>query len=165
MTTPAKFAAEYVVPAVRDFRDNRRSRRHAYEACVAVYHLKDHLEACGADVESAFKSCGRNSSFEAIRAACNAYKHAQFPRPNDEQRYKRKYPNHIPFLFGQEYERPPCIAGLAKADLSRVGDRTGGIEIARDRGGFDLYESVKTVLKAYEFHFSFLLEDLDLRSL
>ena len=38
--TPADFMNEIVVPTLRDLRDDRRSRRRAYLACIAVFHLE-----------------------------------------------------------------------------------------------------------------------------
>ena len=42
--TPADFMNEIVAPTLREFRDDRRSRRRAFLACVAVFHVKDHLK-------------------------------------------------------------------------------------------------------------------------
>ena len=42
--TPAEFLDEIVVPTLRECRDERRSRRRAYLACIAVFHIKDHLK-------------------------------------------------------------------------------------------------------------------------
>jgi hypothetical protein len=41
--TPAEYMNGIVVPTPRGLRDNRRSRRHTYLACIAVFHVKDHL--------------------------------------------------------------------------------------------------------------------------
>jgi hypothetical protein len=78
MMTPAQFATEIVVPTVREFRENRRSRRHAYLACFAAYHLKDYLKKAGADAEFAMKLHGGSRCFEAVRAVCIAAKHVEF---------------------------------------------------------------------------------------
>jgi len=154
--TPSQFAVEIVVPTVREFRDNPRSRRRAYLACMVTYHLKDYLDKHGVDVEGAMKLFGGSRSFEAVRAVCIATKHTDFAgRP--------RYPEHIPFSAGQDYERPPARCGELVCGLSRCGDAHGGREIARNLGGLDVYDSVRTVLKAYEFHFDFLLDGADFR--
>ncbi len=46
--------------------------------------------------------------------------------------------------------------------LSRLGDAHGGREIAQNFGGLDLYVSVKTVLRSYQFWFDDLLCGVDL---
>jgi hypothetical protein len=148
--TPGEFAAEIVVPTVREFRDNRRSRRHAYLACLTAYHLKDHLKSVEADVESAMKVYGPSRSFEAVRSVCTATKHVEFAGSRSE---------HIPFRIGDDFERPPCVAGQAVPGLSRVGDPIGGRECV----GLDLYDCVKTVLMTYEFHFEVMLGSVDFR--
>lgn len=153
--TPNAFATEIVVPTVRDFRDNRRSRRHAYLACIVTYQLKDFLEKEGVDVEGAMKTFGRSNSFEAVRAVCTAAKHKEFAGD--------RYPDNIPFIAGEDYDRPPAYYGEAVFGLSRYGDAHGGREIARNLGGLDLYQCVKTVLSTYKLHFEYLLDDVDFR--
>jgi hypothetical protein len=152
MMTPAQFATEIVVPTVREFRENRRSRRHAYLACFAAYHLKDYLKKAGADAEFAMKLHGGSRCFEAVRAVCIAAKHVEFAGARSE---------HISFKSGEDYDRPPAVWDQLQWDLSRWGDEHGGREIAPELGGLDLYESVKTVLRAYDFHFEFLFADVD----
>jgi hypothetical protein len=46
--TPAEYVTEIVIPTVRECRDNRRSRRYAYLACIVTFHIKDHLKKAGA---------------------------------------------------------------------------------------------------------------------
>jgi hypothetical protein len=151
--TPSEFATEIVVPTVREFRDDRRSRRRAYLACMVTYHLKDYLQKSDVDVEAAMKTFGGSRAFEVVRAVCTAAKHKVFAGD--------KHPDNIPFSAGDDYDRPPATWDEAVWDLSRWGDAVGGREIAQNLGGLDLYECVKTVLKTYEFHFDFLLHDVD----
>jgi len=151
--TANEFAVEIVVPTVRDFRDNRRSRRHAYLACVVAYQLKDYLNQEGVDVDAAMKTFGRSNSFEAVRAVCTGAKHKIF---NGD-----RYPDNIPFTAGEDYDRPPALAGEMVCGLSRVGDAHGGREIAWHLGGLDIYSSVKAALKNYQFHFADLLANAD----
>ncbi len=125
-------------------------------ACLVTYHLKDFLKVEGVDVETAMISFGSNRSFETVRAVALAAKHTKAT-------VGKKYPDNIPFNAGEDYERPPAIAGLAVAGLSRVGDWTGGREIAWHLGGLDLYDCVKTVLENYYFYFSQFFEGVDFR--
>ena len=151
--SPEEFAREIVIPTIREFRDDRHSNRRAYLVCIATYHLSDYLKREGIDVEEALKTF-RCTSFEVVRAVCHGTKHKGWT-PNR--------PEHIQFVPGQEYHRPPCVAGLAVADLSTVGDGIGGFEIEFDRGGFDLYSSIKIVLEQYLFYFSEFLHGVDFK--
>jgi hypothetical protein len=148
---PRDFALEIVVPTVREFRDDRRSRRRAYLACIATYHLKDYLEKSGADVESAMKAFGRATCFEVVRAVCNGTKHCG---------WRADRVGNLQFVPRDDYDRPPCVAGIAVSGLSRVGDRIGGREAV---GGIDIYKAVKTCLREYYFLFSELLDEIDFR--
>jgi hypothetical protein len=58
---------EIVVSTLREFRDERRSRRRAYLACIAVFHLKDHLKKAGeTGIENAMRgACG--TAFDVVR--------------------------------------------------------------------------------------------------
>jgi len=145
---PADFALEIIVPTVREFRDDRRSRRRAYIACIVTYHLKDYLEKSGVDVEGALKTFGRATCFEVVRAVCNGTKH---------RGWRANRVENISFVAGDDYDRPPCIAGLAVCGLSRIGDSIGGREVSE----IDLYDAVKTCLRAYYFHFSDYLDGVD----
>jgi hypothetical protein len=151
---PADYALEIIVPIVREFRDDRRSRRRAFLACIVTYHLKDYLEKSGADVEAAMKMFGRATCFEVVRAVCNGTKH---------RGWRASHAENIQFVPGDDYDRPPCVAGLAVCDLSRVGDIYGGREVAQNLGGIDIYRAVKTCLREYYFHFHELLDEVDFR--
>ena len=120
---------------------------------MVTYHLKDYLQKSGADVEPTMKSFDRRREFEAVRAVCTAAKHKEFAG--------QKYADNIPFNAGDDYDRPPALWDQGVWDLSRSDDAVGGREIAKNLGGLDIYECVKTVLKTYEFHFSALLEGVD----
>ena len=63
--------SEIVVPTLRELRNERRSRRRAYLACIAVFHLSDHLENAGeTGIEDAMRaSCG--VAFDVVRGVCN----------------------------------------------------------------------------------------------
>ena len=51
------------MPTLGEFRDERRSRRRAYLACIAVFHLRDHLKkADEMGIENAMRgACGLHS--------------------------------------------------------------------------------------------------------
>ena len=147
-----EYFIEILVPTVREFREHPHSRRHAYLACFVVYHWKDYLKFDGIDVEPLAKTFGRCTSWEVVRAVANATKHCQMI-PNS------KHPENISFTAGEDYLRPPCVAGLAVCDLSVIGDTVGGREVP---GGLDIYKSVKVVLKNLQLHLTDVLGSLDI---
>lgn len=62
---------------LREFRDERRSRQRAYLACIAVFHVKDHLRKAGEKgVEPTMRgACG--AAFDVVRGICNGTKHVE----------------------------------------------------------------------------------------
>jgi hypothetical protein len=116
--TPADFMNEIVIPTLREFRDERRSRRRAYLACIAVFHLKDHLKKAGETrIENAMRaSCG--VAFDVVRGVCNGTKHVETDGSHA-----------IAFRAGADTDRPPAVWGEAVWDVSRWDDPHGGREI------------------------------------
>jgi hypothetical protein len=82
----------------------------------------------------------RQGPYDVVQAICDATKHCGHSRPHN-----------VPFDVGTDYERPPAVADLAVADLSIVGDTTGGREIRLKGEGIDIYWSVITLLKHFQF--------------
>jgi hypothetical protein len=142
--TPSQYLQEIVLPTVRDFRDERRSRRRAYLACIVTYHLKDYLVKAGwpeDHVGQAMRLIGNDGPYDTVHSICNAAKHCGHDRAHN-----------VSFVVGTDYDRPPAIAGAMIAGLSIVGDGTGGREIPF-RGGVDIYWAVTTLLKEFQFFF------------
>ena len=96
--TPAEFMTEIVVPTLRELRDERRSRQRAYLACIAVFHLKDHLKKAGEKgIENALRaSCG--VGFDVLRGICNGTKHVETDASHV-----------IAFRAGTDTDRPPAV--------------------------------------------------------
>jgi hypothetical protein len=157
--TPAEYMREIVIPTVREFRDDPRSQRRAYLACIVTYHLRDYLEKAGEEEGSVGKTMhllGRDTSWDVVHSICNASKHCG----HDPNR-----PHKISFAPGQDYDRPPAKHGEAVFGLSRWGDGVGGREIPVDGDGLDIYECVRAVLGKYTFHFEHHLGAVDLSEL
>jgi hypothetical protein len=129
---------EIVVPTLRDLRDDRRSRRRAYLACIAVFHLKDHLKKAGeARIEDAMRTeCG--VAFDVVRGVCNGTKHVETDGTHA-----------IAFRGGADTDRPPAIFGVAIFDVSRFDDAVGGREVRHGGDRLDVYECAKALVLAY----------------
>jgi hypothetical protein len=149
--TPAEYVNEIVVPTVRDARDCRQSRRHAYLACIVTFHMKDHLEKAGeTDVHQQMQTaCPEH--FDVVRSVCNGTKHVVLNRGHT-----------IPFVLGSDYYRPPASAGVMECGVSFVGDTDGGRSIRHNKIDYDLYGSTKTLLVAFQREFPQQLSSCDL---
>ena len=149
--TPADFVNEIVIPTLRDFRDERRSRRRAYLACIAVFHLKDHLNKAGEKgVEGTMRtSCG--IAFDVVRGVCNATKHVETDGSHV-----------VAFRAGDDTDRPPAIWGEAVWDVSRWDDPVGGREVQHAGDRHDVYECAKQVAAAYLTNYPAQLGKCDL---
>jgi hypothetical protein len=154
--TPAEYLAEILLPTAIEFRDERRSRRRAYLACIAAFHMKDYLRRAGAKgVEDAVReACISNGDFDLVRDVCNGAKHLEATRFGL-----------LPFRAGSDYERPPFRAGELECGISMVGDVLGGREVQTPRGRFDLFHAVRNVLLAYEKAFPSHLKGCDFGAL
>ncbi len=137
--TPAEYMDEIVIPTLREFRDERRSRRRAYLACIAVFHVKDHLKKAGEkDVEKTMSAtCG--VAFDVVRGVCNGTKHVG----TDERHV-------VAFRAGDDSDRPPAILGELVLDVSRFDDAHGGRDVRHGDERFDVYECAKAVVVAYQ---------------
>jgi len=116
-----EFFESIVVPTVSEFESNPMDLRRAFLACLTAFHMCDYLEP---------NKQRRRTLYEQIRAECphfetvervaNAFKHTESSR--------RPLPVNLVFA------RPPAIAGLMQAGLSRFGDYKGGVEIWGEKG-------------------------------
>ncbi|MGD0024125.1 MAG: hypothetical protein ABSC37_05765 [Xanthobacteraceae bacterium] len=151
--TPAEFVNEIVQPTIQEFRDERRSRRRAYLACIVVYHIKDYLEKAGEkDVFQKMKGACP-STFELVRSICNGSKHVHTNLHHE-----------IPFHAGDDWDRPPARAGVMRAGISRAGDATGGREAKVTESSLDLYGCVKTLVLTFQQKFPVHLSSCDLHN-
>lgn len=137
--TPAGFMDEIVVPTLRELRDERRSRRRAYLACIAVFHLKDHLKEAGEKgIEATMRaSCG--VAFDVVRGVCNGTKHVQTDGSHP-----------VTFRVGEDSDRRPAKWGQARWNVSRWDDPVGGREVLDGATRHDVYECARAVAVAYQ---------------
>ena len=145
--SPEDYMREVVLPTVLEFRDDRRSRRKAYLACIAVFHIKDHLKQVGEkSIEKNLRSAS-GSAFELVRSVCNGTKHVSTDGSHA-----------IAFTAGDDSDRPPAVAGKMTAGLSRVGDSHGGRSVQTPSGLRDIYVCVRELIleikHQYPTHFS-----------
>ncbi|WP_144445660.1 hypothetical protein [Inquilinus limosus] len=149
--TPAEYVDEIVVPTIIEFKSMRRSRRHAYLACIAAFHVKDHLKKAGeTSIETAIRTA-EPLAFDLVRAVCNGTKHV-----------KTDATHLIPFQAGDDMDRPAAIWGEAAFDVSRWDDEHGGREVAAGTINLDIYECVQAVLFAFKAKFPIHLGNCDL---
>ena len=87
----AQYVDEIVVPTVREARDDPRSRRRAYLACIVVHHIEDYLKCDGAKNVRSTMRRQIPLAYEVVRGVCNGAKHAVLDRPHD-----------VPFTPGQD---------------------------------------------------------------
>jgi hypothetical protein len=149
--TPADYINEIVIPTVREFRDERRSRRRAYLACIATFHLRDYLKKAGeyGVIDAMRTSCG--AAFDVVRGISNGSKHAETDGSHA-----------VAFRAGEDTERPPATWGKAVWDASRWDDIVGGREVRHEGDRHDLYECVKAVALAFQRNYSGQLGKCDL---
>jgi len=140
--TPADYVNEIVIPTIREFGDKRRSRRHAYLACIVTFHIKDHLKVAGeSDIDVVMRSSD-SKAFDLVRSVCNGTKHVSTHSTHS-----------IAFKIGADYERPPSLAGVAMCGLSYVGDTKGGREIAQGSLRIDIYGACRETLEIFQKQF------------
>ncbi len=137
--TPSEYMTEIVVPTLREFRDDRRSRQRAYLACIAVFHVKDHLKKAGEKAVEAAVRASCSVAFDVMRGVCNGTKHVETDGSHA-----------IAFRAGADTDRPPAVWGEAVWDVSRWDDLVGGREVHHGGDRLDVYECAKTVVVAYQ---------------
>ncbi|MCJ2093137.1 hypothetical protein MKK67_11605 [Methylobacterium sp. J-072] len=135
---PAEFMAEIVLPTVLEFRNDRRSRRRAYLACIVTFQMNDHLKKAGEKRPEDALRAATDLSFDVVRGVCNGTKHVW---TNDS--------HPIAFVIGDDQDRPPAICDDLECDASELEDGAGGRSIETDQGSVDLYDACAAVLRAY----------------
>jgi hypothetical protein len=135
--TPADYVNEIVVPTVREFRDDRRSRRHAYLACIVTFHVRDHLKKAGEQHPDKLMEAACKDEWKVVRAVCNGTKHVTSE----------------PFRVGQDWDVPQAMLGVFQLGVSYIGDAVGGREVALGVGSRDIYACVKRVLVSFRDKF------------
>src|SRR5271166_6613073 len=88
-----QFADEIVDPTIADFENDPRSRRRAFLACVATFHLMDYIPK-----SSRQKYQRECPAFAAVDRYAHAFKHKSTGGPRS-------------LKAGQVIERPPAFWG------------------------------------------------------
>ena len=136
--TPEEYFQDIVFPTVKEFRDEPRSRRRAYLACIALFHLKDYLRKAGEhDVVKGLRDA-TGDAFDIVQSVCNGAKHV---RVNSR--------HVVAFSAGGDVERPPAVAGLLECGLSELGDYEGGRSVVTPGGIANLNMSVRKCTLAF----------------
>jgi hypothetical protein len=126
-----RYLDEIVEPTIKDFQANPTSVRHAFLACVAVFHGVDYLafpRKRPATLRQQFRK--QSLAFAVVDDVAHAFKHAA--AGNGEK----------PSLKAEKViARPPAAWGAGAWGLSRWGDPVGGVTLDGDRR-VDLLEVV-----------------------
>ncbi|GMV63184.1 MAG: hypothetical protein AMXMBFR74_23520 [Parvibaculum sp.] len=144
--TPADYMREIVLPTLAEFREDRRTRRHAYLACIVAFHIKDHLKQAGEKHPEEKLRAVTGGAFDLVRSVCNGAKHVVADKSHATA-----------FTAGRDVDRPPAVAGQMMVGLSFLGDAYGGRSIVTDDRLVDVYVCVWRVVAAamsqYPEHF------------
>ena len=121
MADLGQYLVEFVEPTVTDFANHPRSVRHAFLACVVVFHSVDYL-AFPRKPQSIRQALGKESAaFKLVDDIAHAFKHVRIGDPTSPR-----------LIVSEVIGRPPGAAGIMAAGISRVGDPTGGVTLFRD---------------------------------
>ncbi|MFO1173211.1 MAG: hypothetical protein U1E49_19870 [Hyphomicrobiaceae bacterium] len=144
--TPAQYFNEIALPTVQEFKKDRQSRRHAYLACIAVFHVMNYLAEARSEkkaktVQDIVKA-DLGESFHVVRVVCNSAKHLRLDDKHE-----------IEFRSGDDWSRPAARAGQAIAGLSRIGDQNGDREFQFKNRRYGIYACIRRILISYEKKF------------
>ena len=134
-----QFADEIVEPTITDFEREPSSRRRAFLACAATFHLIDYLALPAKPRTLRQKYQLECRAFAAVDRYTHTFKHGKTGHPDD--------PLIQPLKPEQVFERPAGRAGVMRAGVSRLGDTTGGVSVA----GEDVPDLLDDVKKAATF--------------
>jgi hypothetical protein len=119
-----QYLQDILEPTIREYANDRTSVRRGFLACVAAYHILDHLVG-RKGVPILRKSVRREcQSFLIVERVAHAFKHVSTGNPNGEVQ---------PLEVAEVISRPPAFLGQMRVGLSRLGDRHGGVTLAAAR--------------------------------
>lgn len=125
-----RYLNEIVDPTIKELAEQRTSVRHAFLACVALFHAVDYLAYPKRSRTLREQFNKESKAFAIVDDMAHAFKHVVAGNPAN------------PDLLAKDVvTRPPAYWGLAVYDLSRWDDPHGGVTINRDRS-IDLYDTV-----------------------
>jgi hypothetical protein len=116
-----RYMDEIVDPTVADFRANPMSPRHAFLACVTMFHAVDYLAHPETTRVRRDKFCQVSPSFLLVDRIAHAFKH--FDSGDDQSPIKP------PLQASQVIARPPALSGVMESGLSLCGDTEGGVAV------------------------------------
>ena len=125
-----RYLNEIVDPVVADFGRNRTSVRHAFVACVVTFHSVDYLTFPRKSRIKREEFGAASADFALVDDVAHAFKHVVSGNPKKRQ-----------LKSFDVRARPPAVAGVMVAGLSRVGDVVGGVGLVDDPT-IDLFEIV-----------------------
>jgi hypothetical protein len=118
-----QYADEIVDPTITEFEREPWSRRRAFLACVATFHLMDYIPEKPREEKRREKYRRECPAFAAVDRYAHAFKHARTGHDNPRSPIRL-------LKAGQIFGRPPGTAGAMETGLSLVGDATGGVSVA-----------------------------------
>ncbi len=113
------YIRDIVEPTIADFDANPTSVRHAFQACVAIFHCVDYMSAGQSNAKLREKFRRECPAFAQIDRIANAFKHGQ---TGHKQSKIIK-----PLRTEDVIQRPPAYWDVGVWDLSRWDDVTGGV--------------------------------------
>ncbi len=130
-----RYLEDIVDPTIKDFEDHPTSVRHAFLACVAVFHSVDYLaykpdkKARSAILRQEWKKA--SPDFARVDEVAHAFKHV-IVGPLLKPKLKAT----------DVISRPPGVLGRMRCGLSRLNDPAGGVTLDNDRD-LDILDVVK----------------------
>jgi hypothetical protein len=126
-----RYLNDVVEPTIKDFKNNPTSVRHAFLACVAVFHSVDYLAYPRKSRSVRQKFRRESREFMLVDQVAHAFKHVIAGDPSK------------PNLAADEViSRPPAKWDEMVWDLSRWDDPDGGVTLDKDRN-IDLFDVVR----------------------
>jgi hypothetical protein len=128
-----RYLDEIAEPTIRDFEEHPTSRRHAFLACVAVYHAIDYLALPRKAHTLLGRFRGRSPDFHIVDQVAHAFKHVIGKRGAPDLR------------MGNVIPRPAAFCGVMVAGLSRLNDKRGGVTLY-DNHSVDLLATLERAI-------------------
>jgi hypothetical protein len=113
-----RYLEEIVEPTIADFEQNARSVRHAFLACVTVFHAVDYLAFPGTSRGTREDFRRDSPDFKLVDDIAHAFKHVRAGNPRN------------PRLSAKAVvSRPSGAFGQFAFGVSRFGDDTGEVTV------------------------------------
>jgi hypothetical protein len=133
-----EYITKIVEPTIKDFEENPVSVRHAFLACVVVFHSIDYLGGSKSTSQLRQKFRKASKDFALIDRIAHALKHVKTGHEASKDIQ--------PLAASEVILRPPAFWGVAVWGLSRWNDSTGGVTI-KTEVELDIMGAVKNALE------------------